>query len=157
MRRNVQQRQRKMTQHAKARCGKNGQTVLAQLETSHLRSTKLPGSARETSSGASCRNRRQLPPTRRSPSRASQTADDVSAFPVDTLCLESNVSTKDVIGHVAPTRQFPPRASQRLTMCQRCLSPDSWNANQKVMAWSSDWADTHKNALNGTANNINIE
>ena len=31
------------------------------------------------------------------------------------------LSQEDVVGHVAPTRQSPPRAAQQLTTCQLCL------------------------------------
>ena len=80
---------------------KNGQTVLAQLEPSQLRSSKLPGFAREDFIRARCRNRRQLPPTAANSSISSAgftTADDVSAFAIDTLCLESSVSTERETG-----------------------------------------------------------
>ena len=101
---------------------KNEQTVFAQLELSRLRSSKPPSFAREDF----IRDTMPQPTTTAADSSirlASFTkADDVSAFTVDTLHLESSVSTENVIGHEVPTRQFPPRASQRLTMCQRCLS-----------------------------------
>ena len=110
---------------------KNGQTVLWNCPGCDPQS--FPALRGKTSSGAQCRSRRQLPPTRRSPSRASQrltmcqrllstpvlgikridqgrhrtcgadssissasftTADDVSALSVDTLFLESSVSTQ---------------------------------------------------------------
>ena len=78
----VDQRQRKMAQHAKARCGKTGKPFLHSWNCPGCNPQSLPALRGETSSGAPCRSRRQLP----------------------------------------PTRQFPPRASQRLTMCQRLLS-----------------------------------
>ena len=71
------------------------------------------------------------------------TADDVSALSVDTLLsgikridrergsralLSHTLSQEDDVGHVAPTRQSPPRAVQQLTTCQLCLStPCNWN------------------------------
>ena len=172
---------RKMAQHAKARCGKTGKPFLHSWNCPGCDPQSFPALRRKTSSGAPCRSRRQLPPTRRSPSRASQrltmcqrllstpcawnqayrpgtssdtwrhssissasftTADDVSALSVDTLFFESSVLTErerqesvalhtlsqEDVGHVAPTRQSPPRAAQQLTTCQLCLStPCNWN------------------------------
>ena len=112
---------------------KNGQTVLAQLEPSQLRSSKLPSFAREDFIRAPCRDRRQLPPTRRSPSRASQRLTMCQRL-LSTPCAWTQafrprerqesvalhtLSQEDVVGHVAPTRRSPPRVCRHLDLRQR--------------------------------------
>ena len=101
----------------------------------------FPALRGKTSSGAPCRSRRQLPPTRRSPSRASQRLTMCQRL-LSTPCAWNQayrprerqesvalhtLSEEDVVGHVA-TRQSPPRAAQQLTTCQlRMSTPCNWN------------------------------
>ena len=72
MRRNVHQRQRKMAQHAKARCGKTGKPFLHSWNCPGCGPHSFPALRGKTSSGAPCRSRRQLPSTRQFPPRAAQ-------------------------------------------------------------------------------------
>ena len=103
----------------------------------------FPALRGKTLSRAPCRSRRQLPPTRRSPSRASKRLTMCQRC-LSTHCSLNQayrprerdrralffhtLSQEDVAGHVAPTRLSPPRAAQQLTTCQLCLStPCHWN------------------------------
>ena len=82
-----QQRQRKRAQYAKARCGKTGRPFLHSWNCPSCDPQSFPALRGKTLSGAPFCSRRQLPPTRRSPSRASQLS-------VDTLFMDSSVSTE---------------------------------------------------------------
>ena len=115
MRRNVQQRQRKMAQHAKARCGKTGKPFLHSWNRPSCDPRSFPALRGKTSSGAPCRNRRQLPPTRRSPSRASQRL---------TMC-QRLLSTPCAWNQAYRPRERDRRALLS-TPCRRKTSSDMW-------------------------------
>ena len=130
---NVKEKWRSMRKH----CGKTGKPFLHSWKCPGCDPQSFPALGRKTSSGAPCRSRRQLPPTRQFPPRASQRLTmcqrclstpcswTQACRPRERERQESvalhTLSQEDVVGHVAPTRQSPPRAAQQLTTCQLCL------------------------------------
>ena len=116
-----------MAQHAKARCGKTGKPFLHSWKCPGCDPQSFPALRWQTSSGAPCRSRRQLPPTRRSPSRASQRLTKCQRVCCRHFVLGIKRIDQGRHRTCGADSSISSASCTTLTACQLCLStPCSW-------------------------------